>query len=307
MARDHGRSTPHSRRGRAPLALVVYDPPAEELGAPIDWSAWYLTDEENRSGGIEQRAILRAVQSSLTALAEERGWTNTVVAHGNFFAWVRNQPLVRVSPDVYLLDRPPAPPWPKTWETWVPGHKPPRWALKMVSGDWKRDYEINPPKFAQLGTRELVLFDPAAAAASSDEREGSRRDAPRTRAPLHVFRRGEDGALVLVYRGDGPAFCEQISASLVVQRDGERVMLRVARDEAGVDLVPTVDERAKAARERAKVAQESARTAQGAAKAAEEIAKAAHERAHNAEKRAQAAKERSRSLEADLVRARSDR
>jgi hypothetical protein len=175
----------------------------------------------------------------------------------------------------------------------------------MVSRDWQRDYELNPPKFAQLGTRELVLFDPAASAASSDERKGSRRDAPRTRAPLHVFRRGEDGALVLVYRGDGPAFCEQIGASLVVQRDGERVVLRVARDAAGVDLVLTANERAKAAGERAKVAQKSARAAKETAKAAGENAKAAQKRAHNAETRGQAARERSRSLEADLVRARS--
>lgn len=55
---------------------------------------------------------------------------------------------------------------------------------------------------------------------------------------------------MLVYRGEGPARSDQIDAFLVAQRVGEAVRLRVARDAAGKDLVPTADERAKTAEER---------------------------------------------------------
>lgn len=277
MFLDPGSSTPHSRRGRSPLALVVYDPPPEELGAPIDWSAWYLTDEDDMSEGIEQGVILRGALSSLITLAEERAWANTFVGHDNFFAWVEEEPLVRVSPDVYLLDDPPPKPWPKMWQTWLPGHKAPRWALEIVSEDWKKDYELNPPKYAQLGTRELVLFDPDAAA-KPDARKGIR-GARNVRVPLQIYRRGADGALVLVYRGNGPAFSEEIGASLVVQKEEGMALLRIARDAAGSDIVPTVEERAKAAETSIKVAEE----------------------------RAKKAEERIQALEAELARARSEK
>jgi Uma2 family endonuclease len=257
MYLDSGSSTPHSRRGRSPLALVVYDPPPEELGAPIDWSAWYLTDEDDMGEGVEQGEIADVAQSSLISLAEERAWANTFVARDNFFAWVEEEPLVRVSPDVYLLDDAPPPPRPKMWQTWLPGHKPPRWALEIVSDDWQKDYTLNPPKYAQLGTRELVIFDPAPAARTEARRPG--RGARKTRVPLQIYRRGADGAFVCVYRGEGPAFSEELGVTLVVQKDQGRVLLRIARDAAGTDLVPTAQERAKIAEDRARTAEERIR------------------------------------------------
>ena len=86
------------------------------------------------------------------------------------------------------------------WQTWLPGHRPPRWAVEIVSDDWKKDYEDNPLKYAQLGARELVIFDPDAALTS--DRRG-------VRVPLQVYRRDADGAFVRVYRGEGPARSEE--------------------------------------------------------------------------------------------------
>lgn len=34
-------------RGRLPRALVVRDLSPNESAAPVDWSVWYLTDEED--------------------------------------------------------------------------------------------------------------------------------------------------------------------------------------------------------------------------------------------------------------------
>jgi hypothetical protein len=116
--------------------------------------------------------------------------------------------------------------------------------VEIVSEDWKKDYEDAPAKYAQLGTRELVIFDPEAA--TSDVGRGAR-------VPFQLYRRDADGAFVLVYRGEGPAWSEQIDAFLVAQRVGETVRLRVARDAAGNDFVPTAEERAATAEERVRV------------------------------------------------------
>jgi Uma2 family endonuclease len=246
-----GHSTRSPRRGRKPGAFVVRDLAPEDAGAPIDWSAWYLTDEDDMGESAEQGEIIRILLSTLGVLAAERGWGNVYLGADQFFAWLRSEPLVRVSPDVYLLDEPPPPPLPKSWQTWLAGHKAPRWAVEIVSDEWKKDYEDAPPKYAQLGTRELVIFDPEAA------RSGS--SVGPTRVPLQVYRRDDDGAFVLVYRGEGPIQSEEIDAYLVVQHLGATVRLRVARDARAGDLVPTVEEAKLAADHRAETAEERVR------------------------------------------------
>ena len=232
-----GHSTRSPRRGRKPGAFVVRDLAPEDAAAPIDWSAWYLTDEDDMGESAEQGEIIRIMLSTLGVLAAERAWGNVYLGADQFFAWLRSEPMVRVSPDIYLVDDPPQPPLPKSWQTWLPGHNPPRWAVEIVSEDWKKDYEEAPPKYAQLGTRELVMFDPEAAMSGAGRG---------TRTPLQVYRRDEDDAFVLVYRGEGPVPCEEIGAFLAVQRVGETVRLRVTRDAAGEDVVPTAEERVRA-------------------------------------------------------------
>jgi Uma2 family endonuclease len=242
-------SPPVRTTGRRPVALVVQDPLPDEIDRPVDWSVWYLTDEEDMGHSVEQGKTVRPVTSSLQELANERGWTNILCEEDNFFAWIEAEPLVRVSPDAYLLDDPPPEPHPRMWETWRPGHKPPRWALEVVSEDWKKDDDDNPPKYAQLGTRELVIFDPHAAEV------GANGNGAPVRVPLQVYRRGADGAFIRVYHGNGPARSEEIDAWLVVRREGVP-RLRLARDAAGTDIVPTAEEAKRAAE--AKLIEETA-------------------------------------------------
>ncbi|MEZ4301482.1 MAG: Uma2 family endonuclease [Polyangiaceae bacterium] len=251
-----------------------------EAAAPIDWSSWYLTDEDDEGQTVEQSSILWELLSALRQWVAERGWKDVLCSGDNFFAWVESEPLVRVSPDAYLLDEPPPAPRPKFWQTWLPGHKPPRWAVEVVSEDWKKDYDDNPPKYAQLGARELVIFDPEALAADESSR----------RVPLQVYRRGDDGAFVRAYRGKGPAFCEEIDAHLVIVNEGGAPRLRIARDAAGTDLVPTAEQRAQREASRA---QQEARRAQQEARRAQEEADARR-----------AAEEKVRALEAELARLR---
>jgi len=230
------------------------DPPPEEVGAPIDWSGWYLTDEEDMDESAEQHEIIAIIESVLKALARERGWEDVYVGGDQFFAWVPDEPLVRVSPDVYLLDQPPPPPRPASWKTWQEGHRPPRFAVEVVSGDdehpagWRKDYEEGPAKYAQLGTSELVVFDPQAAAGRVDGR----------RVPLQVFRRDADDTFVRVYAGAGPAYSKELDAWLVSVRQGPVARLRVARDAAGQELVPTAEEARQAEAEARQAAEQEA-------------------------------------------------
>jgi len=237
-------------RTRPPRSLeVVWDPQPDEIGATVDWSRWYLTDEEDMGEGGEQEQIIWMLKQVLTQLSRERGWQDVHIGADQFFAWVEHEPLVRVSPDVYVLDHPPPRPLPPSWQTWLPGHWPPRLAFEIVSGEtWRKDYHDSPEKYAQLGTRELVVFDPEAAAGRNTSAE---------RVALQVFRREADSGFARVYRGAGPARSDELEAWLVVLREGEAAILGVSRDAEGRDLVPTLEQ----ARERAELAREQERAA----------------------------------------------
>lgn len=226
--------------GRPPRALnVVRDPRPEDIGAPIDWSSWYLSDEDDMGEGTEQSEIIDVLKSALRELASERGWDRVFIGSDQFFAWIPEEPMVRVSPDVYLLDDPPAPPLPASWQTWREGHRAPRFAVEIVSGDdqhperWRKDYDQAPQKYAQLGTRELVIFDPQAAL-------GQARDPQRV--ALQCYRREADGGFVRVYAGAGPSASVELAAFLDVATEGSIARLRVARDPQGRDRVLTAAE-----------------------------------------------------------------
>lgn len=226
--------------GRPPRALnVVRDPRPEEIGAPIDWSSWYLTDEDDMGEGTERSEVIDVLKSALRELAAERGWSRVFVGSDQFFAWVPEEPMVRVSPDVYIVDDPPPPPLPASWQTWREGHRAPRFAVEIVSGDdqhperWRKDYDQAPQKYAQLGTRELVIFDAQAAL-------GQARDPQRV--PLQCYRREADGGFVRVYSGAGPFASVELAAFLVVVTEGVVARLRVARDSQGRDRVLTAAE-----------------------------------------------------------------
>ncbi len=218
---------------RPPGAHIVFDPEPQEIDAEIDWSSWYLTDEEDMGEGCEQNLIIWILRQILTVLSRERGWQHVLIGADQFFAWVEEQPLVRVSPDVYLLDDPPPRPLPASWQTWREGHRPPRLAFEIVSEDWDKDYKDNPPKYAHLGVRELVIFDPEVAAGVTDHPE---------RVALQLFRREADGRFARVYRGSGPVHCRELGAWLVVHVEGEAASLLISRDSVGQDLVLTVEQ-----------------------------------------------------------------
>lgn len=207
---------------------------------------WYLTEEDDEAQGTEQSEIIDVLKSSLRELATERGWSRVFVGSDQFFAWIPEEPMVRVSPDVYILDDPPPPPLPASWQTWREGHRAPRFAVEIVSGDdqhperWRKDYDQAPQKYAQLGTHELVIFDSQAAL-------GQARDPKRV--ALQCYRREADGGFVRVYTGGGPFASFELAAFLHVVVEGDVARLRVARDAQGRDRVLTAAESRDAALE----------------------------------------------------------
>ena len=203
----------------------------------IDWSPWYLTEEEDMGQSGEQGQIIDVLQSSLRVLAEERGWSSVFLGSDNFFAWVDGEPYVQVSPDLYILDEPPSTdePMPTRWEVWRPGHRAPRFAVEVVSARWQKDYDINPPRYDHLGVSELVLADPDAFARDLSDKG---------RAAFLVYRRSSADRLELTYRGNGPALCAELDAHLCFRWSSPgRPRVRISRQPTGDDIVPTLAEK----------------------------------------------------------------
>src|SRR5690348_1683497 len=99
----HAVSAVHMESLRRPRALVFMDVPPDQADARVDGSDWSLTDEEDMAHAPEHNAASDMFGSSVRQLFRERGWDEGRVRLDEFFAWVRRQPLVRVSPDVFVL------------------------------------------------------------------------------------------------------------------------------------------------------------------------------------------------------------
>ncbi|MGB0678554.1 MAG: Uma2 family endonuclease [Polyangiales bacterium] len=253
-------------------------PPSADASSTLarDWSQWYLTDEEDMGEGFEQGEIIRMLISCIEELGRERGWQDWLCAGDQFFAWMREEPLVRISPDVYILDHPPLPPEPASWQTWMPGQHAPSFAVEVVSEDWHKDYVVGPQKYAALGCPELVIFDP----------EAVRGPVTSSRVPLQVWRRARAQAtLRLVHAGLGPYHAQRLDAWLVPVHQGGRTRLRLAYDAQGELWVPTSQE-ARAQEAEARMQAEQAR-----AQEAEARMQAEQARAQEAEARMQAEQE----------------
>jgi Uma2 family endonuclease len=269
-------------RKRPPRVWVIHELRHEDLDAPVDWSRWYVTEEDDRGETAEQGETNRLLLNVVSELAAERGWKDVYIGSDNFFQWVEDEPKVQISPDVFVVDAPPEH-LPSSFQTWREGFRPPRLAVEIVSDDPKKDHDDAPDRYASLGARELVSFDPRAT--------GRR---PR-RELLTLYRRSTEGAFMHVYSGPGPAYSKELDSWLVTTGSGDDLRLRVARDEAGVDLVPSTAERLAAVQRLAQAADERARAADRRARAADQRADAESRRADDLAAKVAA-------LEAQLVR-----
>ena len=242
---------PVAPRRRPPRALVlVPEPIGQDLprqeSPEISWEDWYLTDEEDMAESPSHAEITTLAHDSLGVLVYQRAWKDVYAGRNTFFAWRPDQPLVRVSPDVYLVVSPPRP-LPDMWETWKAGHAPPRFALEVVSNDRVKEYVVNPEKYAALGVEELVIYD-------ADE-VGHRVRKQRV-SRLQRYSRSADGIFELRESSDDVVYSPVLEVYLRAERGGHPALLRLSYDAEGTQLVPSsaelaLQERAAKEQERA--------------------------------------------------------
>src|SRR5262245_43009093 len=138
---------------RQPSVRLVPEPPDVE-------DAWVLSEEDMPESNLH-RDIVDLLRLILVAFIV-RSCRNALVAANLACRWNALKRRLGVDPDIALIE--PAPPEGakvKSLLTWKPGHVPPRFAVEVVSEtNPAKDYVDAPAKFARLGTRELVIFDP---------------------------------------------------------------------------------------------------------------------------------------------------
>jgi Uma2 family endonuclease len=220
MDPEHGSATVKrmdsavASASRQPFVRLVPEPPDVEDG-------WVLAEEDMPESNLH-RDIVDLLRLILLAFVVRSG-RDALVAANLACQWNVVKRSLGVDPDIALIE--PAPPegaQVKSLLTWRAGHVPPRFAIEVVSEtNPAKDYVDAPAKFARLGTRELVIFDPTLIG-------------PRVRGGPHalqVWRRDEQrGRMTRVYAGEGPAFSEELAAWLVVTREHGQGRQSLPRD-----------------------------------------------------------------------------
>jgi hypothetical protein len=91
----------------------------------------------------------------------------TFVGADQFIYFKQFEPTRRIAPDVYVL--PGVRPGLKidSWKTWERGVVP-SLVFEIVSQDYLKDYVDGPAAYAEVGVRELIIFDPEYASDPSE-------------------------------------------------------------------------------------------------------------------------------------------
>jgi Putative restriction endonuclease len=184
---------------------------------------------------------------------------NVMVARELALRWLEQAPQIGIDPDVCLLMPPP----PEGEDLsalclWKPGHVAPPLCFEVVSANHPhKDYAGIQDRYASLGTRELVVFDPLLAGPAA--LGGPVR--------LQVWRRDELGVFERVHFSDEPAYSTVLDAWLLPQ---ERA-LEISDDRQGTRIWPTAagrlqrdNERERAEKERERAEKERERAAREA-------------------------------------------
>lgn len=182
-----------------------------------------------------QRLMTELLRPLLARFLAERG-IQAFVGADQFIYWIKGNPKAVVAPDVYVMPGLPSDVAPRCWKVWQTGVAP-SFALEIMSEeDESKDASQSPQRHHELGTGELVVFDPYV-----DVRSG------RTRFRVH--RRDERGKLVMVEATNADRVrSEVLGCVLRAVGGGDAMRLRVAVGAEGEVLFPTEAEVAQEAR-----------------------------------------------------------
>ncbi|HEY3500084.1 MAG TPA: Uma2 family endonuclease, partial [Polyangiaceae bacterium] len=235
----------------------------QPLHFPSELPSFPVQEKVPESDGNFQRRVL------LYALVRHEFGENALVGSDMFVYWDPSDTTRCLAPDLAVRVGTPAESL-KTWKTWV--HGAPHVGVEIVSDSDESEaaFRAKLGRYRQAGIGEVVRFDAHA------------------ETPLR-FWDFFDGDLVERQLAEPDAFrCDALGLYWCV-REEPRIgrVLRLARDAAGSELLPTPSEA------------EAARAANEAARAANEAARASNEAA-----RAEAALARVAELEAELAKRR---
>lgn len=151
------------------------------MGATAKRSTAVIYPESDNVGEHELQRFIAELLRPLVArwLSEQSREGHT--GADQFFYLYEGDPKRYRAPDVYVIsdlsqDIAEVGSW-KIWE----GHIP-HLAIEICGDDWQKDYDEAPADYAEMGTQELVIFDPGANARS------------RRRVRWQVYRRNAAGA-----------------------------------------------------------------------------------------------------------------
>ncbi len=164
------------------------------------------------------------------------------VGSDQFIYWIQYDPQACVAPDLYVLPGVSQDIAIDVWKVWE-RNVVPSFVLEVVGRDPHKDYERAPHRYAMLGVKELVVFDPFA----DDER-----------TTFNVYRQDSAG-LRHVESTDGDRVrSHQLGCFLRVVGTGAATRLRLSVGDTGDELVPTGEEAERAAKEAERAAKEAA-------------------------------------------------
>lgn len=197
---------------------------------------------------------LKDVLSAFAARSER----NIFIARNLAIRWMEEAPQIGIDPDICMLDPPP----PNAEDLlsvclWKEGHYPPPLNIEIVSTNHPyKDYTAVQDRYAAMGARELVVFDPLLAGP------------PSLGGPvaLQLWRRDDIGVLERVHFGGDPVFSEVLDAWFVPKgrllciaddRNGEQLWLtRTESERQDKDRALMERERERAEKEHEKAVRE---------------------------------------------------
>ncbi len=190
------------------------------------------------------RFIVELLRPLLANVLAERG-VKAFVGADQFIYYVQHAPTYCVAPDVYVMPGIDAGIDVGCWKTWEHGVVP-SFALEVVSlNNPRKDTVQSPVRHADLGTKELVIFDP---------HHAGRRDASHRVAPPNppsrwlVFRRVPRRGLIQVQASTADrVYSKTLRLWLRATGEGDDTRIRLAEGPEGDDLIPTPEERERAA------------------------------------------------------------
>jgi hypothetical protein len=250
--------------------------------------AWVLPE-----GTVPEAPVHHHAAHQLTLVLEAwaaRQPTAVSVLRNLALRFLEEHPTTGIDPDVCVL----APPPPNLDELgsvclWKPGHVAPPICFEIVSANHPyKDYSVLQDRYAALGTRELVVFDPLLAGPRSLGGPVS----------LQLWRRDPSGPFERLHFANTSAYSEVLDAWLVP--DGR--LLRIADDRQGNRRWLTEAEHAQADAERAQADAERARADAERAQADAEAERIRAERAQADAEAERVRAERERARREDLER-----